>query len=157
MTGQAAQPTSLWLQTLRVTQNVCECVKGDSQTEGGTGGCLGCRADGWGLQDGSGIKGHSFPTGVCGAWGLARASQSFQQDLIRAEWALLKGGVVFYQRLLFHEPCVGTDSQPDRRARGHLGDQLVQPAQVPRALVEGGNGFGLGSVYGSEHICNSEA
>lgn len=28
---------------------------------------LGHRADGWGLQDQSGIKGHSFLTGVCWA------------------------------------------------------------------------------------------
>lgn len=90
-------------------KNVCECVKGDSETEGGTGSRLGCRVDGWDLQDRSGIKGHSFLTGVCGVRGLARASQSFQQDLIRAEWAPLKAGIVFYQRSLFHEPCGDTE------------------------------------------------
>lgn len=107
-TEQAAQPTCLWFQILtsstHISQNACECVRGESQTEGNAGGCLGHRVDGWGLQDGSGIKGHSFPTGVCCTLGLARASQSFRQDLIRAEVgpSLLKAGAVLWQMSVFH-------------------------------------------------------
>ena len=66
----------------------------------------------------SGIKGHSFLTGVCGVRGLARASQSFHQELIRAEWAPLKAGIVFHQRSLSHEPCGDTEGPEGQRAPG---------------------------------------
>lgn len=97
---------------------MCERVKRDPETEGGSGSCLGRRVDGWDLQDGSGIKGHSFLTGVCGVRGLARASQSFQQELIRAKWAPLKAGIVFHQRSLSHEPCGDTERPECQRAPG---------------------------------------
>ena len=60
---------------------MCERVKRDPETEGGSGSCLGCRVDGWDLQDGSGIKGHSFLTGVCGVRGLARADNNLNELL----------------------------------------------------------------------------
>lgn len=61
-------------------------------------------------------KGSFIPDRCVGVWGLARASQRFQQDLIRAEWAPLKAGIVFYQRSLFHEPCGDTERPESKRA-----------------------------------------